>query len=77
MIRVEDNGVGVSDEQLETLNHAPHYMICDTSTSEQRHGLGLLIVEQIVDAHSGSVEISKSEHGGFMTTLKLPLTLPH
>ncbi len=76
IIRVEDNGVGVSDEQLEILNHTPHYMICDTSTSEQRHGLGLLIVEQIVDAHSGSVEISKSEHGGFMTTLKLPLILP-
>lgn len=72
MICVEDNGIGVSDEKLKQLNHTPHYMICDTSTTEQRHGLGLLIVEQIVDAHNGRMSISKSKHGGFMTTLTLP-----
>ena len=40
-ICVEDDSVGVSDEQIEKLNHAPHYMVCDTNTTEQRHGLGL------------------------------------
>lgn len=70
-ICVEDNGTGVSDEAMETLNHTPHYMLCDTSTTEQRHGLGLLIVEQIIDAHNGSVSINKGKHGGFAVTLTI------
>lgn len=73
IICVEDNGIGVSDEQIEKLNHTPHYMVCDTNTTEQRHGLGLLIVKQIMDGHSGTVIIDHSEYGGFKTELTIPL----
>ena len=41
VISVEDDGAGASEEEIEKLNHAPHYMVCDTNTREQRHGLGL------------------------------------
>ena len=30
IICVEDDGVGVSDEQIEKLNNTPHYMVCDS-----------------------------------------------
>lgn len=73
IIRVADDGIGGSDEILEQLNHTPHYMLCDTGTSEQRHGLGLLIVRQIVDAHNGTVAIKKSECGGFLVTITIPI----
>ena len=72
IICVEDNGIGASDEQIETLNHAPHYMVCDTNTTEQRHGLGLLIVKQIMDGHNGTVLIDHSKYGGFEVILKIP-----
>lgn len=72
IICVEDNGIGASDEKIEKLNHAPHYMICDTSTAEQRHGLGLLIVQQIIGAHNGTVDISRSKYGGFKVELTVP-----
>lgn len=72
IICVEDNGVGASDEQIENLNHAPHYMVCDTNATEQRHGLGLLIVKQIMDGHNGTVTINHSEYGGFKVTLTIP-----
>lgn len=72
VIRVEDDGVGASDEQIEKLNHTPHYMVCDTNTTEQRHGLGLLIVKQIMDGHNGKTEISRSKYGGFKVTLTMP-----
>lgn len=72
IICVEDSGIGASDEQIEMLNHAPHYMVCDTNTTEQRHGLGLLIVKQIMDGHSGTVEIDHSKYGGFKVTLTIP-----
>lgn len=71
-ICIEDNGVGVSDEQLEALNTAQHYMVCDTNTTEQRHGLGLLIVNQIVAAHHGEMRIAHSAYGGFKAVLIFP-----
>lgn len=72
IICVEDNGIGASDEQIEKLNNAPHYMVCDTNTTEQRHGLGLLIVKQIMDAHNGTVLIDHSVYGGFKVVLTIP-----
>ena len=73
-ICVEDNGIGVSDEQITALKTAPHYMVCDSNTTTQRHGLGLLIVKQILEAHHGSVLIDHSTYGGFKVNLLLPLT---
>ena len=72
-ITVSDNGAGVSEEKLESIKNAPHYMVCDTNTGEQRHGLGLLIVRQIMQAHQGEMELSRSSEGGFQVKLSLPL----
>ena len=71
-ICIEDNGKGASDEQIDRLNNAPHYMICDTNTAEQRHGLGLLIVKQIIKGHNGDILIDHSEYGGFKVVLIIP-----
>ena len=71
IICVEDNGIGVSDKELEKLNNTPHYMVCDKNTTEQQHGLGLLIVKQIMDVHNGQVEIKHSEYGGFKVVLQI------
>ena len=69
---VADDGLGATDEQIEKLNNSPHYMVCDENTSEQRHGLGLLIVKQIIFAHNGKMQIKHSEYGGFEVDLRLP-----
>ena len=72
-IVVSDNGVGATDKQIDKLNNSPHYMVCDENTSEQRHGLGLLIVKQIAVAHKGTVEIRHSEYGGLEVEICLPV----
>lgn len=72
-VGVADDGMGATDEQIEKLNNAPHYMVCDEKTTEQRHGLGLLIVKQIVFAHKGKILIKHSEYGGFEVDLHLPM----
>lgn len=71
-ICIEDNGTGASDEQIDRLNHTPHYMACDTDTAEQQHGLGLLIVKQIIKGHNGTILIDHSEYGGFKVILIIP-----
>ena len=71
-ICIEDSGIGASDEQIDKLNNTPHYMVCDTNTTEQRHGLGLLIVKQIIKGHNGEIIIDHSEYGGFKVVLIIP-----
>lgn len=69
---VEDDGAGVTDEELDKLKNTPHYMVCDGVCGEQRHGMGLLIVKQIMDAHGGKTTLGHSEYGGFSVELALP-----
>lgn len=64
-IIIEDDGVGVTEEQLEKLKNTPHYIMSDGSTKEPRHGLGLLIVRQIAAAHNGTVSFGSGKNGGF------------
>lgn len=73
-VTVSDDGVGATDELIEKLNKIPHYMLCDKNTTEQRHGLGLLIVRQIVSAHSGTIVITNNSYGGFSVKFMLPKT---
>lgn len=72
-VAVGDDGVGAADGLIERLNNSPHYMLCDENTTEQRHGLGLLIVKQIAAAHGGTVVIGHSPYGGFYVKLILPM----
>jgi len=74
-IIVEDNGVGITDEKLEKLRNTPHYMMSDSGTDEPRHGLGLLIVGQIVHAHNGTVSFDHGANGGFAVTVTFPLNI--
>lgn len=62
-LTVEDDGKGISEEELERLKNKPHYMISDGTRRGERHGLGLLIVRQIVEAHGGNVEFGHGRGG--------------
>lgn len=64
-ILIKDDGVGVTEEQLERLKNTPHYIMSDGSTKEPRHSLGLLIVRQIAAAHNGTVSFGSGKNGGF------------
>ncbi len=71
-ITIEDDGIGITEDQLEKLRSTPHYMISDSGTAEPRHGLGLLIVQQIVKAHGGKVLFEHGEKGGFYVKMDFP-----
>ena len=72
-VTVSDDGVGADDEQIDRLNHAPHYMVCDENVDRQRHGLGLLIVKQIVSSHGGTVAIGHGTRGGFCVEIVMTM----
>ena len=68
-IIVADNGVGMSAEKLRELEEKPHYMESADERLDLRHGLGLLLVRQIVEAHGGTMKIRNGAGGGVKTVL--------
>lgn len=71
-LAVEDNGCGLSPEQLKELEFRPHYMNSTDESLNLRHGLGLLIVRQIVEAHNGSVKLTGAENQGCRIEMIFP-----
>ncbi|MBM9605872.1 two-component system sensor histidine kinase NtrB [Desulfopila inferna] len=67
VISVEDNGPGIDKEMYEKI-FEPFYTNRADGT-----GLGLTIVQQIVEGHKGSISISRSSLGGAKFTVTLPL----
>ncbi|WP_339184874.1 HAMP domain-containing sensor histidine kinase [Oceanobacillus sp. FSL W7-1293] len=72
IISVEDNGKGTTEEQIQHLNNTPHYMLESNRSGELRHGLGLLIVKQIISSHGGETVIKQSRYGGLAVRIILP-----
>ena len=68
-ITVADNGVGMSAEKLRELEEKPHYMESIDERLDLRHGLGLLLVRQIVEAHGGTMKIESAPQSGYKTIL--------
>ena len=68
-LSVSDNGVGLSVEKLKELKEKPHYMESTDDRLDLRHGLGLILVRQIVDAHKGTMQIESEEQKGYKVTL--------
>ncbi|RRD96181.1 sensor histidine kinase [Clostridiales bacterium COT073_COT-073] len=72
-ICVADNGVGISADILHKLENQPHSIMSDAGASQQRHGLGLLIVKQIMAAHQGSLLLRQNPNGGLIACLRFPI----
>lgn len=68
-LSVSDNGVGMSAEKLRELKEKPHYMESTDDRLDLRHGLGLILVRQIIDAHRGTMQIESEEQKGYKVTL--------
>jgi signal transduction histidine kinase len=72
-IDISDNGIGASEEKLKLLNYSVTELIRGNAKTEKSHGLGLLIVKQIIELHNGSVNFKSIENHGFKTRITLPL----
>lgn len=75
-ICVEDNGQGVTKEKLAKLC-TPHKHTLEDDNQELPHGMGLLIVEKIIDAHRGQWYILSEEGKGFSYIIQIPLSKSH
>jgi signal transduction histidine kinase len=67
LLRVTDNGKGMTKEQLE------HLFVPFFTTKKEGTGLGLALVQQIVTEHGGHVECESVAGQGSTFTIYLPL----
>jgi signal transduction histidine kinase len=66
-ISVLDNGSGIAEDDKEKL--FKNFF----TTKENGIGLGLVISQQIVQAHNGDISLVNREEGGAVATIRLPL----
>lgn len=71
ILRVEDSGEGVPAGDRERLLERFH-----TQGNSQGAGLGLSIVQRIVERHQGSLLLADSPLGGLLVQISLPIDLP-
>ena len=73
ILAVTDNGTGLSAEKLQELEEKPHYMESTDERLDLRHGLGLLIVQQVAAAHQGVFELGNAQPHGCRATISFPM----
>lgn len=71
LLKVRDEGVGMSPEIIENLFDR-YYRGTNTTSEETGTGLGLTIAKQLVEAHGGRINVHSNEHG---TTVTIRLLL--
>lgn len=72
-IAVKDNGKGVSKKELVTIQNKRQCLDDSDEQDDLQHGLGLVIVRQVVEAHGGIIKIDKGLNGGFIVELLFKL----
>ena len=72
ILAITDNGTGLSAKKLQELEGKPHYMESTDERLDLRHGLGLLIVQQVAAVHNGSFKLTNVSPQGCKAALLFP-----
>lgn len=70
-IKIKDNGIGMSEEEIKRI-FTRFYQI-DKSHSAKGSGLGLAIVKRIVELSDGQIDVKSKKDGGTTITINLPI----
>ncbi len=71
-IRVSDNGIGIPAERIPDIINPYIREPLDSNEAEKGWGLGLSIVQTLVDFHSGDLEVESDLGVGTRVTVSIP-----
>lgn len=76
-IAVADHGIGIPDKEKRHIFDKFYRVGSEDTRKTKGTGLGLYIVNQIVKAHNGSIQVKDNEPAGTVMEIKLPLKNSH
>jgi len=72
MINIEDDGPGIPEDQYKNVFKPFFRLDKSRSLNKSGVGLGLAVVEDIVNSHGGNTQLSKSKYNGLKVKIFLP-----
>jgi signal transduction histidine kinase len=75
-IAVEDQGIGMDQKEVKQIFHKFYRTRKAEESGEAGTGIGLSIVQQIVEQHGGRIEVTSQPGAGSCFTLVLPAAVP-
>ena len=71
-IIIEDDGPGIPEDQYKNVFKPFFRLDKSRSLNQSGVGLGLAIVEDIVNSHGGNIQLGKSKYNGLLVKISLP-----
>jgi two-component system, OmpR family, osmolarity sensor histidine kinase EnvZ len=71
-IIIEDDGPGIPEDQYKNVFKPFFRLDKSRSLNQSGVGLGLAIVEDIINSHGGNIQLSRSEYNGLQVKISLP-----
>ena len=72
LITIEDDGPGIPEDQYKNVFKPFFRLDKSRSLNKSGVGLGLAIVEDIINSHGGSIQLGKSKFNGLQVKITLP-----
>jgi len=72
IITVEDDGPGIPEDQYKNVFKPFFRLDKSRSLNKSGVGLGLAIVEDVINSHGGNIQLGKSKYNGLLVKISLP-----
>ncbi len=73
IVIIEDDGPGIPEEQFKNVFKPFFRLDKSRSLNKSGVGLGLAIVEDIINSHGGNIQLGQSKYNGLQTKISLPI----
>ena len=73
LVTIEDDGPGISEDQHKNVFKPFFRLDKSRSLNQSGVGLGLAIVEDVINSHGGNIQLNKSQYNGLQVKISLPL----
>ena len=72
LVTIEDDGPGIPEDQYKNVFKPFFRLDKSRSLNQSGVGLGLAIVEDIINSHGGNIQLNKSKYNGLQVKISLP-----